>query len=568
VTVAGVPGVDAEAAARWRAQGHWPGVVLTDGLFEWARRDPERELVVDPVFGRFTYGRIAEQVERLAHGLRAIGIGPGDVGIIELPNWAPFLVTHLALTAVGAITVNIPPIYREREVDYLLRFTGARLLVIPGEFRGYDFLPLARAIAQGFPRVSLFLAGPGSDRAEAGMLSFEEFLRTPWEARGHGADLEKLRPDPDDVTAIGFTSGTTGVLKGALQTSNILSAINRGLIRRYGLDANERILLASPAGHAVGFTHCLRMAVAIGATLVLLDRWDPGRAIELIARERCTFTAAATPFLIDIVGEPALRRHGGLPSLRLFLCGGAPVPAQLAQAAREALPHTFTSPLFGMTECGGVTTCPFDAPREKLWTTDGLPCEGMELRVVDRDGAPLPPGADGELLVRGPMVALGYLDQPGLTREHFLLDGFFRTGDQARLDADGYVKITGRIKDLIIRGGVNLSPVEIEDILFAHPHVANVAVVGMPDPRLGERVCAFIVPKPGASLTLGEAQAWMERAGVAKQKWPERIELVESFPVTPSGKVQKFRLRELIGERVAAEAKGITHTRMTHERGA
>jgi non-ribosomal peptide synthetase component E (peptide arylation enzyme) len=177
---------------------------------------------------------------------------------------------------------------------------------------------------------------------------------------------------------------------------------------------------------------------------------------------------------------------------------------------------------------------------------------------VDRGGAPLPPGADGELLVRGPMVALGYLDQPGLTREHFLLDGFFRTGDQARLDADGYVKITGRIKDLIIRGGVNLSPVEIEDILFAHPHVANVAVVGMPDARLGERVCAFIIPKPGTSLTLGEVQAWMERAGAAKQKWPERIELVESFPVTPSGKVQKFRLRELIGERVTAEAKGTT----------
>jgi cyclohexanecarboxylate-CoA ligase len=282
--------------------------------------------------------------------------------------------------------------------------------------------------------------------------------------------------------------------------------------------------------------------------MVLMERWDPALAVELVARERCTLSAAATPFLMDLVAQPALARHGGLPSLRLFLCGGAPVPAQLVQDAGQALPATFTSPLWGMTECGGVTTCPFDAPREKLWTTDGLPCAGMELQVVGPHGEPLAPGQDGELLVRGPMLARGYLDQPELTREAFLADGFFRTGDQARLDADGYVKITGRIKDLIIRGGVNLSPVEIEGLLFAHPAVANVAVVGMPDARLGERVCAFVVPRPGASISLAEAQAWMARSGAARQKWPERIEIVDAFPMTASGKVQKFRLREAIRE--------------------
>lgn len=558
MTVMTGPRINPGRAREWRAQGRWPDVILTDRLFERARREPDRELVVDPVFGRFTYGKAAEQVARLAFGLRELGIGPGDVGIVELPNWTPFLVAHLALTAIGAITVNIPPIYREREIDYLVRFTGAKLLILPREFRGYDFLPLARAMSRTAPGLTRLLAGPGSEQVDGGVRAYDELLRTPWEGRGRRADLEALRPDPDAVTAIGFTSGTTGVLKGALQTSNILSAINEGVIRRYGLDENDRILVASPIGHAVGFTHCLRMTVAIGGAMVLLDRWDPERAIELVARERCTFTAGATPFLIDIVSHPAVRRHGGLPSLRLFLCGGAPVPARLVHEAREALPHTFTSPLWGMTECGGVTTCPAGAPEERLRTTDGLPCEGMELKVVDRDGATLPPGADGELLVRGPMVALGYLDQPELTREHFLPDGFFRTGDQARMDGEGYVKITGRIKDLIIRGGVNLSPVEIEDILFAHPHVANVAVVGMPDPRLGERVCAFVIPKAGKSLTLADVQAWMEGAGVARQKWPERIELIGSFPVTPSGKVQKFRLRELIGERLAADANATT----------
>lgn len=526
-------------------------MILSDRLFELARAHPDRELVVDPVFGRFTYGEVAGQVERAAFGLRELGIGPRDVGILCLPNWTPFLVLHAALTALGAVTVNVPSSYRERELEFLARFTRARLLVLPAEFRGHDYVPLARAVAAVARDLrAVLLVGPGAERGEQDLLGYERFLATSWERRGHNADLERQRPGPDDVTAIGFTSGTTGVLKGALQTSRILHEINLGFIRRYRLDADDRILLASPVGHAVGFTHCLRMAITIGGAVVLLDRWEPERAIELIAREHCTFTAAATPFLLDLVSHPAVRHERGLPSLRLFLCGGAPVPAQLVHDAAGVLPHTFTSPLFGMTECGGVTTCPFDAPREKLWTTDGTPCAGMDVKVVDGAGRELPPGEPGELLVRGPMVALGYLDQPELTQQHFPPDGFFRTGDQARLDEDGYVKITGRIKDLIIRGGVNLSPVEIEDILFTHPDVANVAVVGMPDPRLGERVCAFIVPRPRARLELEDVQAWMERAGVAKQKWPERVELVDGFPLTPSGKVQKFRLREEIAWRM------------------
>ncbi len=542
-------------AERWRRAGHWPGAVLTDRLFEIARHDPNRELVVDPMFGRFTYAQIATQVERLAFGLRELGVGPGDVAVVELPNWTPFVVFHLALTAIGAITVNIPPIYREREVGYIVRFTEATVLVLPAAFRGHDFLPMAAALQREAPSLKyVFVVGEGSGRAGAGMIRYEEFMARPWEAGGRRADLEALRPDPDAVTAIGFTSGTTGDLKGALQTSNILSAINKGFIDRYGLSEADRIFVCSPVGHAVGFTHCFRMTFTVGASMVLLDRWDPGLAVDLVARERCTFTAAATPFLMDLVAHPGLARAGGLPALRLFLCGGASVPEQLVRDARRALPHTFTSPLWGMTECGGVTTCPFDAPPEKFSTTDGLPCGSMELKVVDADGRTVPPGADGELWARGPMVALGYFRQSRLTAEHFLPDGWFRTGDQARMDEDGYIKITGRLKDLIIRGGVNISPVEIENILFAHPKVANVAVVGMPDPRLGERVCAFVVPKAAERLSVAEAQEWLRAAGTARQKWPEHIEHVEVLPMTPSGKVQKFRLREAIRERIASEA--------------
>jgi non-ribosomal peptide synthetase component E (peptide arylation enzyme) len=202
-----------------------------------------------------------------------------------------------------------------------------------------------------------------------------------------------------------------------------------------------------------------------------------------------------------------------------------------------------------------VTTCPFDAPEKKLFTTDGLPCSGMELKVVGPKGEALAPGQEGELLARGPMVTSGYYRQPELTREYFLNDGFFRTGDQARLDEDGYVKITGRIKDLIIRGGVNIAPADVEDVLFKHPRVASVAVVGAPDPRLGERICAFVVLAQGDRLELLEVQEWMSAAGMSRQKWPERVEIVERLPMTTSGKVQKFLLRQMVAETLAREER-------------
>ncbi len=528
------------------------GRLITDRLFEIAERDSDRELIFDPVFGRFTYGDVAGQVDRLAIGLRHHGFEPGDKVIIQLPNWAPFLIFHLALTRIGAVTVNIPIVYREHELKRILDLTEAKGLVLPVVFRGHDYRAMGAALQRhnaGLRRV--FLVGDETVAEGPGMFSYEALMRRSWESAA--ASLEALTPGSRDITALGFTSGTTGDLKGAVFDTEVLTATNQGLVERYGLSESDRIFACSPLGHAVGFTHALRMTFTIGGSITLLEYWDPGPAIELLHQERCTYVAAATPFLIDMIEHPALRACGGLPALRVFLCGGASVPEQLVRDARVALPETFTSPLWGMTECGGVTTCPFDAPEEKLTTTDGLPCGGMELKVVDPEGNTLPPGADGELMARGPMVTRGYYRQPELTAESYLADGYFRTGDQARMDADGYVKITGRIKDLIIRGGVNISPVEIENVIFSHPKVLNVAVVGMPDPRLGERSCAFVIPKRGQSLDLAEMRDWMARAGVAKPKWPERVELVDELPTTPSGKVQKFRLREIIAERTAAE---------------
>lgn len=540
--------------------------LVSDRLADIAREDPRRELVFDPIFGRLSYADVDAQVRRLAHGLVARGIGPGDVVILQLPNWAPFLTFHVALTAIGAVTALVPFVYREHEIGGVAALTGACALVVPDEYRGFSYRRMAERVrATRTDLRHVFLVDPGERRDEvnesAVFIDYESFMTEPWE-RTAPCDLAALAPASEDLTAIGFTSGTTGDLKGVMFDTRVIAAVNRGFVDRYGLDARDRILGASPLGHAVGFTHALRMALTIGGSIVLQQQWEPGEAVELIRRERCTYMAAATPFLMDIIGHPKLAEAERLPSLRLFLCGGASIPEQLARDAGEALPHTFTSPLWGMTECGGVTTCPFDAPEEKRHATDGKPCGGMELKVVDASGAEVPRGVEGELYARGPMVARGYYGRDDLTRESFLPDGFFRTGDQARMDEDGYIKITGRIKDLIIRGGVNIAPVEIESVLFSHPKVANAAVVGMPDTRLGERICAFVIPDAtstgDSTVTVEEVQGWMADAGLAKPKWPERIEVVDAFPMTASGKVQKFRLREMIAARIEAEKAGGT----------
>ena len=528
--------------------------IITDRLLEIAERDCDRELVVDEWHDRLTYGQVAEKVDRLAGGLRMLDIGQGDVVILQLPNWTSFLIFHLALTAIGAVTAPIPIVYRTHELQKVLQLTGAKALVVPGVYRGHDYGTMAETLRAAAPALRHVLVVSGGEPvSRTGTISYEMLVKSS--PAGHSIPLATLKPKPEDLTALGFTSGTTGALKAGMYSTRVLSATNAGLQERYALNENDRIFACSPVGHAVGFTHALRMALTIGGSIVLFDKWHAGRALEIIQAERCTYMACATPFLNDIVYHPELQRCGSLSSVRLFLCGGATIPQQLMRDARAAMPHTFTSPLWGMTECGGVTTCPFDAPEERLFCSDGLPCSPMELKVVDRSGEEVPAGCEGELLVRGPMVTLGYYAQAELTKEYFLSDGFFRTGDQARLDEDGYVKITGRIKDLIVRGGVNIAPADVEDILFRHPRVASVAVVGVPDARLGERICAFVVLSQGDRLELAEVQQWMAAADISKQKWPERVEVVGQLPMTTSGKIQKFLLRQMIAEKLADEER-------------
>ena len=526
------------------ARGLWRNESVEVYLDRWATRRPAKVAMVDGA-GRCTYAELARRVERVAHGLAAHGVERGRVISCQLPNWQEFVVVLLAAARLGAVVNPIPPIYRASELRFMLNRLESCVAVVPGVFRGFDHAAMLAALRPELPRIEHVFVARGTPGE--GQRPFATLTDTAWEARDGRRGLPGT--DPNQVNEVIFTSGTTGEPKGVMHTPNTVLAIVHPVIERLDLSERDAILMASTFAHQTGYLYGYCLTFALGATGVWLDVWDAGAAARLIAAERVTFTMGATPFLHDLTYGAA---GHDLRSLRVFISAGAPIPRPLVRDARARLGCAISAG-WGMTENGLVTCNGLHDPEEKVFTTDGCPVRGMELRIVDDAGRSLPAGGEGELLVRGPSQFVGYCKRPDFTLESYTADGWFRTGDRGRLDVDGYLAITGRAKDLIIRGGENIPVVEVENVLFTHPKIAGVAVVGMPDPRLGERACAVVIPKAGASVTLAELVAWLEDRQLARQKFPERVEIVSEFPMTPSGKIQKFRLRQLVAERLAAE---------------
>jgi cyclohexanecarboxylate-CoA ligase len=529
----------------WTARGLWRDETVERYLDRWATRRPDGTAMVDGA-GRCTWAELARTVERVAHGLAAHGVAPGRVIACQLPNWSEFVVVLLAAARLGAVVNPIPPIYRASELRFMLKRLEAAAVVIPGVFRGFDHAAMLAALRPEVPSVEHVFVARGTPGP--GMQAFGALTDTAWEARAGRGGLPGT--DPNAVHEVIFTSGTTGEPKGVMHTPNTVLANVAPVIERLGLSERDVVLMASTFAHQTGYLYGFCATLMLGATGVWLDVWSAETAARLVERERVTFTMGATPFLRDLTYVPG--RHD-FSSLRVFISAGAPIPRPLVADARRRLGCTI-SPGWGMSENGLVTCVGPGDPEEKVLTTDGSPARGMELAIVDAGGRPLPPDTDGELLVRGASQFVGYYQRPDFTKESHTADGWFRTGDRGRIDADGYLSITGRTKDLIIRGGENIPVAEVESVLFTHPKVAGVAVVGMPDARLGERACAFVIPEGGTAPTLAELVAWLEGHQLARQKFPERLELIKEFPMTPSGKVQKYRLRQLIAERLAREA--------------
>jgi glutaryl-CoA dehydrogenase/cyclohexanecarboxylate-CoA ligase len=530
---------------RYEREGFWYPEVLAATLRRVAAESPDRELVVDPR-GRLTYGRAAELVDRAARGLFSLGVRPGDCVVVQLPNWHECVVMHFALEALGAVSVPLPPIYRAKEVGYILGLTDAKVAVVTPTFRGFDYLEMLEALRPSAPCLTHVVtvgatAGAPTTLAGAEVVPFEVLV-------GRCADacpVLDVHPDPNALEEIAFTSGSTGDPKGVMHTSNTLTTEHEAGIRGCGVTKDDVIFMASTIGHQLGLSVGIRTPVILGTKVVFVDQWEPERAVEIMVREGVTYTVSTPTFLVDVLRTEALVRHGGLPAVRVWMLAGAVVPEALHDEVRAKMPHLQIAHVFGMTEVGGMVIKPPDAPRSKALAT-GIPQRGMEVRVFDADGVEVPTGTDGELAVRSPSLFLGYFKQPELSTVCRTPDGFFLTGDQVRRDEDGWIWVTGRIKDLIKRGGENISPAEIEEVLFKHPKVADVAVVGIPDLRLGERVCAFVVVRPNETISLDEIIASMRDSGAAKQKWPERLELIAALPRTSIGKVHKAALRALL----------------------
>ncbi|PUE32634.1 cyclohexanecarboxylate-CoA ligase [Limnohabitans sp. Jir61] len=526
------------------AKGYWHDRTINDDLDSCVASCPDKTALtaVKAESGQvrhFTYRELSIMADRVAVGLSQLGVGHNDIVACQLPNWWQFTVTYLACSRIGAVMNPLMHIFRERELSFMLKHGEAKVLIIPQTFRGFDYEKMVDALKPDLPHLKHVVVVDG-----AGVNSYEALLSGPeWEKQSDAKMLLKQhRPSPDDVTQLIYTSGTTGEPKGVMHTANTVMANIIPYAERLRLDANDVVLMASPMAHQTGFMYGLMMPIMLKSSVVLLDVWDPLLAIDLIREERVTFTMASTPFLTDLAKN--VEESGKkVPTLRTFLCAGAPIPGPLVEQARSVLGTKIVS-AWGMTENGAVTLIELNDPDERAFTTDGLPLAGVELKVVNDDGLSLPVGEVGKLYVRSCSNFGGYLKRAHLNGTD--AEGWFDTGDLARLDAQGYVRITGRSKDVIIRGGENIPVVEIESLLYRHPAVAMAAIVAYPDERLGERACAVVVLKPGQSLDLMGLVNYLKSQKVAMQYIPEKIEIRDAMPTTPSGKIQKFKLREIL----------------------
>ena len=483
------------------------------------------------------FGSILRESRRLAAALAALGLVKGDTISFQLPNWRESVAVDIAASLLGLVVNPIIPIYRHRELAHILADSGARAIFVPDVFRGFDYPQMVEGLRDRLPRLAeLIVVRSAREHREA-----RDYARL-LEAADPDA-LEPVQVDPDDLKIVMYTSGTTGRAKAVRHSHNTIArALDNGC-EGWRLGAGDVMLMPSPVTHVTGFVNGIELPFFSEARSAFMERWDVDLAIDYIQRVRATACVSATPFLQELVQE-CERRGEGLPSLRMFACGGASVPPTLIHETHRVLTNCRAFRVYGSTEAPLVTVGFPEPERATLAaTTDGR-VHNYEVRVLDESGEAMPVGRDGEIVVRGASLMLGYADADQ-SREAFTADGFFRTGDIGHLGPEGAIVITDRKKDIIIRGGENLSAREIEDVLYTVPGVQEVAVVAMPHERLGEGVCACIVPAPGAHApTLAALRPFLEASGLARQKWPERLELREELPKTASGKIRKDLLRQ------------------------
>jgi acyl-coenzyme A synthetase/AMP-(fatty) acid ligase len=516
----------------YRRRGLWGAATFNETLEEaCTKRWPDSLFVVESRQrpASLTFRELHERGLHLAGALHALGLRKGDVLAMEMPNWMEGAITYHACAALGVIVVPIIHIYQAKEVQFILRQSRAKVFMCPDTTMGIDYLALIDHVRPNCPDLEhVIVVG---EKVPAGCLDFAD-------VSSHGTtDFPRPEISPDEPHVLAYTSGTTSDPKGVVHSHNTFFSELRGVIAASGGDESDVFMSPNPIGHIAGIYAALIAPFVCGyKTMLLVDGFDPGWFLELIQRYKVTRSGGAPIFMQVMLSHPEFAGFD-TSSLRLFGVGGANVQPALIKDAHDKGWWSFRS--YGCTEHPSITMGTLDDPLEKRATTDGRPGLDIEIRIVDDDDEP---ADEGEILSRGPDQFLGYMD-PAMDAEAFTDDGWFRTGDIGRLDADGYLVITDRKKDIIIRGGENISAREVEEILAGHPKVQEASVTAIADAKYGERICAFVITKDNQPLTLEEVLAHFKAQGVAKQKTPERIEIVEAFPRTLSGKVQKYVLR-------------------------
>ncbi|ELX1934453.1 medium-chain fatty-acid--CoA ligase [Escherichia coli] len=530
--------------AAYRQQGLWGDASLADYWQQTARAMPDKIAVVDNHGASYTYSALDHAASCLANWMLAKGIESGDRIAFQLPGWCEFTVIYLACLKIGAVSVPLLPSWREAELVWVLNKCQAKMFFAPTLFKQTRPVDLILPLQNQLPQLQQ-IVGVDKLAPATSSLSLSQIIAD------NTSLTTAITTHGDELAAVLFTSGTEGLPKGVMLTHNNILASERAYCARLNLTWQDVFMMPAPLGHATGFLHGVTAPFLIGARSVLLDIFTPDACLALLEQQRCTCMLGATPFVYDLLNVLE-KQPADLSALRFFLCGGTTIPKKVARECQQRGIKLLS--VYGSTESSPHAVVNLDDPLSRFMHTDGYAAAGVEIKVVDDARKTLPPGCEGEEASRGPNVFMGYFDEPELTARALDEEGWYYSGDLCRMDEAGYIKITGRKKDIIVRGGENISSREVEDILLQHPKIHDACVVAMSDERLGERSCAYVVLKaPHHSLSLEEVVAFFSRKRVAKYKYPEHIVVIKKLPRTTSGKIQKFLLRKDIMRRLTQD---------------
>jgi len=514
-------------------------------LNQFAKADPEKKAIIDlsaKTTFNLSFGKLNDLADCTAQGLIDLGVKTGENVAYLLPNSWEFVALTLAIWKVGAVACPMLPALRKREIPFIMRKSKSKLLIIPAEYRNFQYGPLIESIRSEMPALKTLITVKSTDPSDTtaclgGLAAKEPNLE----------EIGRRLPNSYSNSQLLFTSGTTGEPKGVVHTHGTLGHGVSAHVQMLGLTSEDTIWVPSPMAHQTGFLYGMSLALFLGATQVCQAVWNMETARSAIEEHKATFVQAAMPFLADLTREDKPPK-----GLKVFVATGAPVPRNLAQEASKRLKCKVVGG-WGSTETCMITVGSVKKYTDSSWNSDGKVIEGRDMKVTDEKGRTLPLGQEGLLKVKTPSMFTAYLDHPEWYDMAVDAEGYFNTGDLGVIDKNGNLRLTGRVKDIINRGGVKIPVSELENLLYQYELLRDVAVVGMPDPRLNERICLFVSLKNQSDMIqLNDVTSYLQSKGVSKIYWPERLEIIHEMPRTTTGKIQKYVLRQMIADKLKA----------------